>query len=103
MSEARRLDGNQARRLEILSGIADDLVAAAMYVDRILDAAPNGDVEAWWTAALVRYGRCFGKGVAPWGAAEVIGSLPELLQEAARHAGFPPWGRRSHLRRKGRA
>jgi hypothetical protein len=85
MSEARRLDGNQARRLEILSGIADDLVAAAMYVDRILDAAPNGDVEAWWTAALVRYGRCFGKGVAPWGAAEVIGSLPELLQVRHRH------------------
>lgn len=85
MSEARRLDGNQARRLEILSGIADDLVAATMYVDRILDAAPDSDVEAWWTAALVHYGRCFGKGVAPWGAAEVIGSLPELLQVRHRH------------------
>ncbi len=85
MSEARRLDGQQARRLEVLSGIADDLLAAAAYVDRIKDAAPASDVDAWWTAALVRYGRCFGKGVAPWGAGEVIGSLPDLLQVRHRH------------------
>jgi len=85
MSEARRLDGQQARRLEVLSGIADDLAAAATYVDRIKDAGQAGDVDAWWMAALVCYGRCFGKGVAPWGAGEALGSLPDLLQVRHRH------------------
>jgi len=85
MSEARRLDGQQARRLEVLSGIADDLFAAAAYVDRIKDAGTAGDVDAWWAAALVRYGRCFGKGVGAWGAGDVVGRLPDLLQVRHRH------------------
>lgn len=85
MSGARRLDGQQARRLEVLSGIADDLLAAATYVDRIKEAGATGDIDAWWIAALVCYGRCFGKGVAPWGAGDVVGSLPDLLQVRHRH------------------
>lgn len=85
MSETRRLDGGQARLLEVLTGIADDLQAAAKHVEAILDARPNVDVEPLWTAALVRYGRCFGKGVAPWGAGETIGSLSEILQVRHKH------------------
>ena len=85
MSETRRLDGGQARLLEVLTGIADDLQAAAQHVEAILDAQPNADLEALWTAALVRYGRCFGKGVAPWGAGETVGSLSELLRVRQKH------------------
>jgi hypothetical protein len=85
MSESRRLDGSQARLLEVLTGIADDLRAAASYVEAILDADPNTDLDPLWTAALVRYGRCFGKGVSPWGAGETVGSLSEVLQVRQKH------------------
>lgn len=85
MHEIRRLDGGKARLLELLTGIADDLRVAAGYVETILDAAPDADLNSNWTAALVGYGRCFGKGVAPWGAGEAVGSLSELLQVRHKH------------------
>lgn len=85
MSVVKRLDGAQARRLEILSGIVDDVGVATRYIELILEAAPEDDIAAWWTAALIHYGRCFGKGVAPWGAGEVIASLSELLQVRHKH------------------
>lgn len=86
MSEARRLDGRQARLLETLSGIADDLASAAHFADKVATAEPGeADVDLWWTVALVMYGRCFDRGVHPWGASEILGHLSKPLQRRHRH------------------
>lgn len=86
MSEARRLDGRQARLLETLSGIADDLALAAHLADKVATAEPGAaDVELWWTVALVVYGRCFDRRVHPWGASEILGGLSKPLQRRHRH------------------
>ena len=59
-------------------------VQAATCVDRLVknDAEER---ELAWMGALVLYGRCFGKGVRPWGAADVVGSLPKVFQVRHRH------------------
>ena len=85
MLDSRRLDGGHARILEVLTGIDDDLSAAERCVGRILESEQKEDIALLWTEALVRYGRCFGKGLVPWGAREVVNSLPYLLRTRYRH------------------
>ena len=86
MSEARRLDGRQARLLETLSAVADDLAVAAHFADKVANAEPGAiDIDPWWTVALVTYGRCFDRRVRPWGAGEILGQLSKPLQRRHRH------------------
>ena len=47
----RRLDEGEARLLEVLRCIADNLQAAAKYVQKILDAQLNAYLEPLWRAA----------------------------------------------------
>ena len=84
MPEIKRLDGTHARQLEVLTGIADDLAAAVAFIQRVL-RGERRDSFPWWTSALISYGRCFGKGVPPWGAGEAIHSLSQQLQCRHRH------------------
>ena len=84
MADIRLLDGGHARRLELLTGIADDLDRSVVSVDRVLVGGPKEELELAWMDALVRYGRCFGKGVPAWGASNVLGdsteySLPDTV------------------------
>lgn len=84
MPEIKRLDGTHARQLEVLTGIADDLATAVALIQRVLQGE-RSETYPWWTSALVSYGRCFGKGMPPWGAGEAIHSLPQQLQCRHRH------------------
>lgn len=84
MADVRRLDGSHARQLEVLTGIASDLAAASSFVDRVLQGERCNSFP-WWSSALVAYGRCFGRGVPPWGVCEAVNSLPEQLQSRHRH------------------
>lgn len=85
MADIRLLNGGHARRLELLTGIADDLDRSVASVDRVLGSGPKEDLELAWTDALVRYGRCFGKGVPAWGASRILGGLTEILLVRHRH------------------
>lgn len=85
MADIRLLDGGHARRLELLTGIADDLDRSVVSVDRVLVGGPKEELELAWMDALVRYGRCFGRGVPAWGASRVLGGLTEILFARHRH------------------
>ena len=87
-----RLTIPEAKRFAWLYGIDKDLMIAEEMIDRCAcpegeDDHPLGDTEeAFWTAAVIRYGRCFGKGTRYWEPHLAISKLSSELQ--ADHAYF---------------